>query len=463
MAGNALLKEFTFTIDLKRPVAIRPFEVVEGDTGNLLVLNLTDDGSPMDLSGCSVKAVFSTSEGISVQESGDGSLEINGGTVTIELDPCSFAPGMVECELQLYSTSEEAEQGVENDVLITTAKFNFGCRRAILNGESIEHTTQFPLLTELMQEVSEAEAGREAAEAARTAAEAQREYYETARRFQEDIRVSNENARINTERNRIQAEAQRVTAETQRAENESARQQAETARALAEHVRSQKESERQEAELARQAEFEAMVGEAFATAEVISLDPADRLSPKGRIAYSEGSGSAFISAAGEGAESGRWNRLAYDNPWESVLVTTLRSDADSFIAYAEDEQGDSITYDEMRVTLIGGMKNSSSVNVFVNGNNASYISDSSFLAKNVSEMDRNAVVLLLKKPRLGFIETERIRGGSADGVVSQTAAVHSGILMTNDAGYSSVRLAATGTNAFFSAGTRIIVEGRNLN
>ena len=458
MAGNALLKRFAVTIDLKRPVAIRPFEVVEGDTGNLLELTLTDDGSPMDLTGCAVKAVFSTSAGISVQESGDGSVEIDGGTVTIELDPSSFAPGMVECELQLYSTSGE----VENDVLITTAKFNFGCRRAILNGESIEHTTQFPLLTGLMQDIAEAEPSRAAAEAAREEAEASREYYETARRFQEEIRISNENARITTEVSRIQAETLRANAETERASAESARAQAELARAHAEHLRAEAETLRAEAETAREAAFQSMMADISAGAEAVEEDPEDELEPMGKLVISESTGATFISCAEEGAETGSWKRFAYDNPWQDVLTTTLRSDSASFVAYAEDDEGESISYDEMRVTLIGAMKNSSAVNIYINGDNTCCISDSAFLAKNVSDITKCAVVMHLKKPRLGIIETERRKGGVAEGSSSSTNAVHSGILVTNETGYSSVRIAASASNGLFAAGTRIIVEGRNL-
>lgn len=199
MDGTALLKRFEADIDLKRTVAIRPFTVVEGDTGNSVTLGVYDGSEAVDLTGCTAAAVFSHSKGISEQDTEDGSVTIDGNELTLELRPSSFAPGMVECEVQIYSGGNGI---ASRDTLVTTAKFNFTCRRAILNADSIESVPQFPLLTGLIRDVTEAEAARAAAETARQAAEtarqsaeAQRAIAETARASAEAQRVSAENAR----------------------------------------------------------------------------------------------------------------------------------------------------------------------------------------------------------------------------------------------------------------------------
>ena len=108
MDGGEVLKKFEIALDIGRSISNREFSVVEGDTGNVLHILLTDDGEPVNLSGCRVLAIFSKSTGTSSQDSGaeDGGVCIGGAAgneVTISLFNTSFAPGMVECELQIYS------------------------------------------------------------------------------------------------------------------------------------------------------------------------------------------------------------------------------------------------------------------------------------------------------------------------------------------------------------------------
>ena len=129
MAGEPILKRFSFDLDLKRTEPIKPFEVVDGDTGNVLVIGLYDNGTALDLAGKRVAAVFATSRGVASQDVDDGSVAVSGGTVTIALDPGSFAPGMVECEIEIGSATQDAVQHA--DRLVTAPKFNFSCRSAI--------------------------------------------------------------------------------------------------------------------------------------------------------------------------------------------------------------------------------------------------------------------------------------------------------------------------------------------
>ena len=67
MAGTyVVIKKFEVPVDLKKPAAIRDFELVEGDTGNEIEVTVSDGGTPVELTGCTVLAVFSHSKGSTV-------------------------------------------------------------------------------------------------------------------------------------------------------------------------------------------------------------------------------------------------------------------------------------------------------------------------------------------------------------------------------------------------------------
>ena len=166
-----IYKTFEVALELKQTSTNPTFTVVEGDTGNRLKINVTDGGSPVDLTGCRVMAVFSKTNGIATPDSqseGGGGIEIGGtyhNEVFVNIFLSSIAPGPVECELQIYS-------GELSEILITTARFNFKCNRAVISEGSLESTEEFPLLVELISTVQSfvgAEAEREAAEAVRQA------------------------------------------------------------------------------------------------------------------------------------------------------------------------------------------------------------------------------------------------------------------------------------------------------
>lgn len=147
-----IYKTFDIALELKQTSTNPTFTVVEGDTGNRLKISVTDGGSPVDLRDCRILAVFSKTNGIAVQDSGgEGNTGIDiGGTyhneVTVSIFPASIAPGNVECELQIYS-------GEQSEVLITTARFNFKCNRAVMNGDALQSEEEFPLLVNLIQTV----------------------------------------------------------------------------------------------------------------------------------------------------------------------------------------------------------------------------------------------------------------------------------------------------------------------
>lgn len=151
-------KIFKVSLDMKAPTAQRnEWEVVEGDNGNIIEITLTDDGEPVDLSGCKVLAVFGLPTGQTVeQDTDEGSVTIGGddsNIITIALRTGSFSPGrsssgLMKCEIQVYS-------GELQDVLVTSAQFTFRCRRAIMNDETIAADDNYPVLVELIQEVQQ--------------------------------------------------------------------------------------------------------------------------------------------------------------------------------------------------------------------------------------------------------------------------------------------------------------------
>jgi len=212
----AVKKRFRIALDISRPLSNRAFTLVEGDTGNELLIVLTDDGVPVDLDGCRVMALFSKSDGTTVsQDSGtDGNGVFiggeNGNEITIALFPSSFAPGMAECEVQIYS-------GAALATLVTSAKFNFRCRRSILNPDTIRAVPDYPLLTSLLADVTALSGGVNAATLAAQAALDAALTGEAERCGAEDVRTASESARAFAEAARAAAELARAAAEAARA------------------------------------------------------------------------------------------------------------------------------------------------------------------------------------------------------------------------------------------------------
>lgn len=224
MKGLAVEKRFSIALDIKRSTSNRDFEVVEGDNGNILEVTLTDEGEAVALTGCRVCAVFSKSDGHTAQQDTDNhgvtidSQQSN--KLVIDLYNTSFAPGLVECELQVFS-------GTENQTLVTSAKFNFMCRRGIANSDTVQSTDEWPLLVGLLERVEDTEAelmtlntqtttaaaaANTAASAANTAAE-EAEAINTTVTAAEALRVAAEQGRASAEQSRVTAEQGRVSAE----------------------------------------------------------------------------------------------------------------------------------------------------------------------------------------------------------------------------------------------------------
>ena len=149
---NMQTKEFSLTLDMVRPVPFVPFEVTEGDTGNVLRVLLQNDGEPMLLNDCWVVIVYSSAAGFCCQDTTDGvTIEETAGRFTLLMDPRNYGPGNVSVDVQIYS-------GPSRAVLITSTTFGFRCRRSLISEGIIRANMAYPPLIAAAQEAMEAAA-----------------------------------------------------------------------------------------------------------------------------------------------------------------------------------------------------------------------------------------------------------------------------------------------------------------
>ncbi len=489
MAANALLKCFSVALDLKRSVSNRPFSVVDGDTGNRVVVSLTDDGTAVSCAGKYVTAVFSHSRGTAVQDSdsADGGISISGNVITIDLLPASFAPGFVECELQVLSSSQDnPAERVDYDLLVTSARFNFECRKAILNEDSITAFPEYPLLTGLIGQVQTGEAARTQAESSRVSAEANR--------------AAAEAARVGAEAARVGAEAARVGAEA-----------------------------------SRTSQFNTMLS-AIADGTLVYLHGAGAPSSAstdivGQLYVDTSAGTVYIcipDSSGQSLDSTMWTQLlrtdgdggsvtatrsmtrqfadvpanspvnlndllaylggyyAEINGKQSILTFDSSPTADSanpvtsggtytalhkcdwqtasdvtLAAEASEVEYTSLDYDELRLTILGNLPDEdNSVKLFINGDTTNYLTFNSLFNSIGGSMTRLAE-LTLHKPVAGTVKVTRDNGGeeTVGGISNHGTAVQSAMFNFNAAKYTGLKL-TLGVSAVFTVGTRIILQGR---
>ena len=194
------IKTFSLTLDMMRAMRSHPFEVVAGDTGNVLEVRLENDGVPVALAGRYVCMVFRSGIGTALQDTESGiALGEEPGTFSIALLPGSYGPGNVSADVQVYS-------GTDRSTLITSTRFTFRCRNALLSDETMRAQATYPPLIAATQAAQTAtgqavaaaqaaaggEAARAAAEALRDGAEQQRQTEEAARQTAEAGRVAAE-------------------------------------------------------------------------------------------------------------------------------------------------------------------------------------------------------------------------------------------------------------------------------
>ena len=153
------LKVFTISLDMRQSLPFHPFEVTEGDTGNVLHITLQNDGEPILLNDCAVMVLFTSSMGFAMQDETSGvTIGDDPGTFTVLLDPNNYGPGIVSVDVQVYS-------GENHTVLITSTRFDFRCRRSLISAEIIHANVAYPPLVTATQEALDATAAALAAAA----------------------------------------------------------------------------------------------------------------------------------------------------------------------------------------------------------------------------------------------------------------------------------------------------------
>ena len=141
------LKEFDIMLDLKRNRKNEEIEVVQNDFDtNILNIAIVEDMNSYDLTGLNVEVAFAKADGTTVLQDLNNGVEINGNVIKCMLKTNTIAcPGRVHAEVRLLNETQ----------LLTTARFSFFVRRAIVNDETIKSTNEFPILNNLINDVEE--------------------------------------------------------------------------------------------------------------------------------------------------------------------------------------------------------------------------------------------------------------------------------------------------------------------
>ncbi len=135
------LKYYDLDLDLVSKTAPAKFTVVEGDTGNVLNITLTNAGAAVNLDGLVVQAVFSSPLGVRLQN-GDSGVSVTtaaSGEIAIALRPASYSAGIVSSEIQLYGDANL-------ETLVTSARFCFRCKPALCGEQTIYSDAGMPPL-----------------------------------------------------------------------------------------------------------------------------------------------------------------------------------------------------------------------------------------------------------------------------------------------------------------------------
>ena len=152
-------KDFFIALDMMRTLPFRPFEVVEGDTGNVLHVTLLNNGDAMLLDDCRIQIAFASSAGFAIQDETSGIAKTaQQGTFDVSLLPAGYGAGNVSADVQIYS-------GEGDKTLITSTRFDFRCRKSLISGDIIRANTAYPPLVEAARIANEAAASALAAAA----------------------------------------------------------------------------------------------------------------------------------------------------------------------------------------------------------------------------------------------------------------------------------------------------------
>ena len=179
------LKEFDILLDIKRNKKIEYIEIIQGDYNtNKLNIKLIDGIEDYDLVGLNSEIAFSKSDGTTVLQDKNSGINVLNNKIECMLSSNTIAsPGRVLAEVRV----------LEGTKVLTSSRFEFFVKKAIVNDETIASTNEFPILQELTDNVK----GVIATEASRVTAE--------------NLRITNEIDRVTAENERVIAEDNRAT------------------------------------------------------------------------------------------------------------------------------------------------------------------------------------------------------------------------------------------------------------
>ena len=141
-------KSFNVALDLKRTLPIEDITMIEGDTGNRLIISVVDDGHPVDLTGCFVIVAFQRKDCVMWQSSANPDVIISDNTVTVDVLTESISADETYCEIQIYSDVERTE-------LVTTSRFVIYVNKGIINDSAVQATNDYPILSQLVEDVEQ--------------------------------------------------------------------------------------------------------------------------------------------------------------------------------------------------------------------------------------------------------------------------------------------------------------------
>ena len=146
------MKEYNIKLDLKLNNSVELAGLVNGDTGNLFIFQITQDGIPYKLSDDNnvnyrLRLLISNKQGISSMDTATTDapfypVNISNGQFNVLVNKGMIADGYNHGRIEIY----------EGDKLVTTQPFNFEARSTYI----VEKSPEFPSLIQIEQEMVEA-------------------------------------------------------------------------------------------------------------------------------------------------------------------------------------------------------------------------------------------------------------------------------------------------------------------
>lgn len=269
------VKQWYLRLDLKKQFDNPAMELIKQNVhGNIFNIQVFDEGTPSNLSEVNLVSVIVLKPDLTNVVGSAEIVDATQGKVKYNVDIQALSVlGICNVELQFFS----------EDVMVSSTEFKYTVKADLYQGtnQSVESTTEYPLLTQLLIDMtnhdtdySGNEATRQSNEVTRIAnedsrilaetsrvdlfntvsqSETTRGEQETTRQLNEAQRIINENSRGNAETTRESNEITRIQEETVRQGNEVNRSNDEITRGLAENTRETNEHSRANQEDIRQA------------------------------------------------------------------------------------------------------------------------------------------------------------------------------------------------------------------